>query len=627
MLEQTRRAWIVCWIVGGCLLGVSLVVGGIFWSLRQQPVADNSKQPGADDSRAVARLERPAAADQSYVGSEVCAKCHAEISRIYQRHPMSHSLAPVSTVKPVEDYVKRKSFKAGPCEYRIERKEGRVWHHESLTDTDNEVLYDQSVEVQYALGSGVRGRSYLVDRDGLMFQSPIGWYTGKAWDLSPGYAPGRNQGFNRRITDGCLQCHAGRVNASPSRPDYFPAPAFHEAAIGCERCHGPGQKHVEYRQLALDGKVSEQMGTDPITNPVKLPPAEREAVCYQCHLQAVDRIARYGRSQHDFRPGNKINDIWTVFLNGTGIESAGSTEVVTQVEQMHSSQCFQKSDGRMGCISCHDPHDVPDVEQRPTFYSGKCLECHSKRGCSVPENERTQTAPQGSCVHCHMPKLKAEIVPHTTQTDHRIRRRKVREPALRKGQDYTIFQEPGFQLSEVEQARARGLLLIRMVEGQRRGDLMPECEKLLKQALTSVPDDDEVLEALGAVCLAQGRLDDAEEYWRKLLTQSPNHERALMRMGALLHDSGRKDEAQLWLSEALAVNPWSTESLGREAHILGQQGRLDRAIPLALQALELEPRLLTLYQWLSEVYAARGNMQESQRYSRLRERINERLSR
>ena len=29
---------------------------------------------------------------------------------------------------------------------------------------------------------------------------------------------------------------------------------------------------------------------------------------------------------------------------------------------MHESRCFRASRGKMGCISCHDPHELPDPE-------------------------------------------------------------------------------------------------------------------------------------------------------------------------------------------------------------------------------------------------------------------------
>lgn len=623
-MPEERRPVPLAMKIGGVLacIAVLAVTAFAWWHLVPPTIPVDApaevvreKHPGVPATA----YPRPPLPDEGYVGGQVCATCHAELAKSYQHHPMSRSLAAIQDAPVLEDYGQKNSFQAGNCTYQVERRDGQVIHHEILADVDGEKLYDQAVEIKYALGSGTRGRSYLIDRDGIFFMSPIGWYTGKSWDLSPGYAPDRHQHFSRRITDGCLQCHSGRVNSDRTRPDVFPAPAFRAPAINCENCHGPGKQHVDFRRLA------EPHGKDPIVNPARLAPAEREAVCYQCHLQATERILRYGRGPYDFRPGQKMNDIWTIYLSGTGVQSENSTEVVTQVEQMQSSRCYQKSSGRFGCTSCHDPHDAPDRESRADFYQAKCLTCHADRGCVLPVAEQEKAPANGSCIHCHMPPLRAEVVPHTSQTDHRVLRKPVPHKAKPGDRSLVVFHEEGTQLPSVELARARGLVLIRMAEGSRNVPLAAEAEGLLRQFLAVAPDDEEVLEALGAACLVQMQPQAAEEYWRTILKKSPHHEHALFRLASLMHDSGRMQEARDLFAKFQEVNPNLPEALGRNAHVLGQLGQLDEAIPLAQRALELDPRLIPLYGWLAEVESRRGNQAASERYSILREKLLKRL--
>jgi len=295
------------------------------------------KTSSGKGSRTVQKLIRPDAPATDYAGSDTCVECHAEICKTYQSHPMANSLAAVNQASPLEDYQKKNRFKTtAAVEYRVERTPQGIFHHETLIDDKGRKVYDQAVPVHYAVGSGKRGRTYLTDRDGSFYESPITWYSGRhRWDLSPGYTVGAHQRFERRIFDGCIACHAGRINFNAQQAHRFLKPPFIELSIGCERCHGPAQKHVDLHH----GKTGVH-GPDPIVNPGKLEPRRRDAVCFGCHMHGVARILRYGRRSYDFRPGQTLGQTWTVFLNGTNVGIDGSTKAVSQSEQMLSSVCY-----------------------------------------------------------------------------------------------------------------------------------------------------------------------------------------------------------------------------------------------------------------------------------------------
>ena len=229
---------------------------------------------------------------------------------------MANTLASVADASPIEVIEDDSTeFEAQGCRYRVERLGDRMIHTEFMTDAAGKLVYEQSVEVQYAVGSGVTARTYLIDRGGIMFESPITWYTEKRiWDLSPGYHENPRQRFNRRITDGCIQCHAG--HAAPigdGTSNRFEDPPFLELGIGCERCHGPGKRHVEKFE-ADDWNADHETAEDMlIVNPARLDRRLEESVCYQCHMGGKRRILRQGKSFHDFRPGMATEDVWTVF--------------------------------------------------------------------------------------------------------------------------------------------------------------------------------------------------------------------------------------------------------------------------------------------------------------------------
>src|SRR5690606_21162271 len=141
-------------------------------------------------------------------------------------------------------------------------------------------------------------------------------------------------------------------------PDRYQSEPFLEQSIGCEKCHGPGGTHVAFHQ------GSSESATDVIVNPARLSPEMRDDVCLQCHLIGEHRLTRYGRSDFDFRPGDRLTDIWTIFVRANDGKNSPATEAVSQAEQILSSVCYRQSERAMGCVSCHDPHTLPAPEKR-----------------------------------------------------------------------------------------------------------------------------------------------------------------------------------------------------------------------------------------------------------------------
>ncbi len=311
--------------------------------------------------------------------------------------------------------------------FRIERRDGKIFHEEIHRDGAGRVVAEVEAEVQYVLGSGRQGRSYLIHRgDGFLFQSPISWYSRDKglWDLSPGYEP-LFRGFRRAVNTDCLFCHSNRVEPVEHTLAHYREPIFHGHAIGCQRCHGPGELHVEGQQR---GDIHES--PDPtIVNPGRLEPALREAVCQQCHLLGEARIVRRGRALFDYRPGLPLELFLSIFVRPP--EKRIGEKSVGHVEQMYASGCFRGSGGKLGCISCHDPHEAPSPAERVAFYRDRCLRCHGESACSLPVDTRRQKIAGDSCINCHMPRGDSANISHAAVTDHRIPRDPARPPQPR----------------------------------------------------------------------------------------------------------------------------------------------------------------------------------------------------
>ncbi len=130
--------------------------------------------------------------------------------------------------------------------FRVYRQNGRLRHQEFLIgDGTNEDLLLCDFPVSHTIGSGNNSRSYLVEKDGFLYESPITWYTSKkGYSISPGYDALNHPSFSRIVDGECLKCHAGQfesVSADNGRLK------LHEQRIGCENCRGPGSQHVALR--------------------------------------------------------------------------------------------------------------------------------------------------------------------------------------------------------------------------------------------------------------------------------------------------------------------------------------------------------------------------------------------
>ena len=182
---------------------------------------------------------------------------------------MGRSFAPIREVLGDEGRPWRSGrtlFEVQGLQYSIEIRDGHVFHQETRRDVAGRTIARTEGEVQFTLGSGRQGTAYLIDHDGFLFESPITWYSRKErWDLSPGFE-GTNYHFDRPINRNCLFCHANRVETRPGSINGYRVPIFQGHAIGCERCHGPGELHLE-RPALVDGKDTT------IVNPIDLEPA------------------------------------------------------------------------------------------------------------------------------------------------------------------------------------------------------------------------------------------------------------------------------------------------------------------------------------------------------------------
>ena len=591
------------------------------WFSRHQP-EENTGQ--LDLSGPARPLPSPPAS--GYVGSTACRDCHEEIYDTFARHPMGKSISRTGQASLMEDYTDKSSFSSGGFHYDAraipagtgDAVEG--FHHwESLRGQDGELVFQQGVKIDFTVGSGSRGRSYLFQRGSLLFQSPLTWYVKKGiWDLAPGYRPADHLRFERRVDDDCLSCHTGHVNSLADLENHYdPEKPFHELSIGCERCHGPGKEHV---QMHLDGTA----GEDPfIVNPAKLEPRKRESVCNQCHLAGLWRQPRFGKSFLDFRPGQDLSEAWTVMVHGTGFDEQGDVKFTSHVEQMHSSRCFQASKGKLGCISCHDPHRTPDPQQIETFYRSRCLKCHTTDGCS--EDEPARTARGDSCIHCHMGKTNVNNIAHSSATDHRILKSLSDHTSADQKNDprWEYFDNADQRIPDWEQDRADGIALyVQSTKTSNRDYLQQAREKLLASTRIA-PNDIEALLYLADIYLLEKDYDSAGKCLAAILQSRPTHELAIQKMAYILFHQNKLAEANQHFQQLIELNPWASDRYGPYAESLARAGDIEGAITALEHSLEDNPTNYRLHLYLANLLETSGRNDEAAERRRFATRLAE----
>ena len=353
----------------------------------------------------------------NYIGDQRCRPCHLREFANYRRTGMGRSMSLPGEVPELQGSALPVTVKVDSPgrSYRVYRSGGKIFHEARAIDESARQIFSDTHEVTYAVGSGRTGRSYFVRRGEELFISPLSYYSSeRRWDLSPGHETGQFRNFNRPAGELCVSCHSG-LRLVEGASNSFRLPAAGSLSIGCERCHGPGQIHA--------GARDPQTARRSIVNPAKLPDALRDDVCNQCHLAGDARVVRPGKTYADFRPGLALDDIVTIYSVPPGLKPSGM-QALSHVSQLHLSRCWTATDGRMGCITCHNPHGEPNTDEAAAYFRQRCLTCHSQRGCSLPLTSRQQTRPSNNCIECHMPRRSLTNIAHSALTDHRIPRMK-----------------------------------------------------------------------------------------------------------------------------------------------------------------------------------------------------------
>lgn len=327
----------------------------------------------------------------AYISSENCKECHLEI---YNDHLQT---AHYQTSAIANEFNIKGNFLPPHNELDLESVHFKLLKRgDSLiqtTELKNRTAKVPDTSIDVVIGSGTRGQSFATWKNDELYQLQVSYHTASdLWVNSPGFPQFKDS--DRPIRDNCLKCHVtfAETLSKSSFGNRFKKDSF-IYGIDCQKCHGPGEKHLAYQRGASD-KINEDL----MPSISKMSRQQQLDICAQCH-SGLNQTAEFGTA-FDFLPGETLSE-----QQRSELKKPSNDQLDVHGNQyglLTQSSCFQKSN-EMICSTCHNPHQKQT--DNLNWFNGKCQSCHNEpqNHCSADEKEILSN--NRNCVECHMPKV------------------------------------------------------------------------------------------------------------------------------------------------------------------------------------------------------------------------------
>lgn len=340
-------------------------------------------------------VEEKIASYQQFAGEATCGNCHKDI---YENHIRS---AHYLTSQPASKKFIKGDFETGKNKFVFDSLDAIVMEQRGDSFYQSEYYKGSKKNTErfdIVIGSGNKGQAYLYWKDDRLFQLPISFFTAaKRWANSPGFINAPN--FNRQIDARCLECHSTYFNTISFSLGGIEQYDHKEIVYGvtCEKCHGPGLKHVEYQTENPKTAVGKY-----IINPARFSRIQKLEMCALCHGGSLKKT----KPSFSFAPGDSL---YKFFAENKTAPKPDDIDVHgNQYGLLLSSKCFTRSKN-LTCLTCHDIHENERGEV--AIFSQRCMSCHNdqhNKTCKLTASlgDRINT----NCIDCHMPVKSSEII-------------------------------------------------------------------------------------------------------------------------------------------------------------------------------------------------------------------------
>lgn len=349
-------------------------------------------------SRQRARMEEVGFSDSppAFVGNAACRPCHEKVFADWRGSDHDRAMAVASDSTVLGDFKDTEITHRGITS-RFYRREGRFYV--KTEGPDGEM---GEFEISHTFGFEPL-QQYLIAFPGGRLQA-----LSLAWDTE------RNRWFplypdaeipaddwlhwtrNGHNWNGmCAECHSTdlRKNYDPVSQTY--ATTWSDINVGCEACHGPGSRHMQWAELPPMARPHlEQAGLTIGTSGISS--AEQVELCAPCH----SRRSELGDYDHT---GLELLDHMIPALLREGLYYADG-QILDEV-YVYGSFLQSKMYARdVRCGDCHDSHTLKLVREGNEL----CLQCHEREVYDSPGHHFHEKRAGGRpnegalCVKCHM---------------------------------------------------------------------------------------------------------------------------------------------------------------------------------------------------------------------------------
>jgi tetratricopeptide (TPR) repeat protein len=360
-----------------------------------------------------------AIAGSGYVGSPVCAECHAEEAAAWSGSHHDLAMAEATEDSVLGDF-NGAEFTAHGVTSRFFRRDGGFFVH---TDGPDGELVDY--RIGYTFG-WFPLQQYLIEfPDGRLQALGIAWDSrakdagGQRWfhlypnepmnHRHPQHWTALDQTWNYQ----CAECHSTDLKKNYDLATDSYATTWSEIDVACEACHGPGSAHVDWARAAaenpaaqagrhkgLEVDLADRDGAvwtiDAETGkPRRSKPRASHTqieLCARCHSRRgqIWEDYEYGKplgnthrlallDEHLYFPDGQIKD--EVYVYGSFVQSKMYAAGVT-------------------CSDCHEPHSL----RLRAEGNAVCGSCHLPDRYDTPAHHHHEAgSAAAACTGCHMP--------------------------------------------------------------------------------------------------------------------------------------------------------------------------------------------------------------------------------